>query len=56
VGQGPPYKTNGSLTERHNTLRRKTKILKNILREKKEKQEKENKKVETQEENPASQK
>jgi len=51
-----PRASNGSLTERHNTLRRKTKILKNILREKKEKQEKENKKVETQEENPASQK
>lgn len=40
-----PRDSNGSLTERHNILRRKTKILKNVLREKKEKQEKEKAKI-----------
>lgn len=48
-----PRDSNGSLTERHNILRRKTKILKNVLREKKEKQEKEKEKAKTQEENSA---
>jgi len=48
-----PRDSNGSLTEQHNILRQKIRILENILREKKEKREKTNEKAKKQEENPA---
>ena len=48
--------SNGSLTEQHNILRQKIRILENILREKQKKRENTNEKAKKQEENPALQK